>query len=275
LSGVAAIVGLPFLRETYPPVIRERIARALPDSERARYELILEKKGSFWEILRTSLVRPIIMLTRSLVCFVLSLYLAFSYAVYYLMFTVFPDLFMKKYHFSTGITGLTYSGLGVGFLLGSLLGGKLMDRLYNRLADQNGGKGTPEMRLPLFIFGSFLVPVGLFWYGWTAQAGAHWILPIIGTGIFGFAFLLTILPAQIYLIDIFAYSASALSAATVFRSILGFAFPLFGSQLYEKLDYGGGTSLLAGLAIVIGIPFPIWLYFKGEKIRQRGSDLFR
>jgi len=24
------------------------------------------------------------------------------------------------------------------------------------------------------------------WYGWSAQAKLHWIMPIIGTGIFGF-----------------------------------------------------------------------------------------
>ena len=41
--------------------------------------------------------------------------------------------------------------------------------------------------------------------------------------------------------------------------------------MYAKLDYGGGNSLLAGLAIVIGIPFPIWIYYYGEGIRTRSS----
>lgn len=49
--------------------------------------------------------------------------------------------------------------------------------------------------------------------------------------------------------------------------MLGFAFPLFGQQMFAALGYGGGNSLLAGLGIVIGIPFPIWLYFAGERIR--------
>ena len=29
------------------------------------------------------------------------------------------------------------------------------------------------------------------------------------------------------------------------------------------------SSDLAGLAIVLGIPFPIWIYFKGEEMRAR------
>ena len=52
-------------------------------------------------------------------------------------------------------------------------------------------------------------------------------------------------------------------------SLLGFVFPLFGAQMYEALGIGGGNSLLAGLAIIIGIPFPIWIWYKGEEIRSR------
>jgi len=57
----------------------------------------------------------------------------------------------------------------------------------------------------------------------------------------------------------------------VFRSLLGFAFPLFGAQMFAALGYGGGNSLLAGIAIVIGIPFPVWIYFHGEQIRAKSS----
>jgi hypothetical protein len=39
--------------------------------------------------------------------------------------------------------------------------------------------------------------------------------------------------------------------------------------MYAKLGYGGGNSLLAGLAIGIGIPFPIWIWYRGEDIRKR------
>ena len=41
--------------------------------------------------------------------------------------------------------------------------------------------------------------------------------------------------------------------------------------MFAALGYGGGNSLLAGLAIVIGIPFPIWLYFKGEQMRMNSK----
>ena len=99
-------------------------------------------------------------------------------------------------------------------------------------------------------------------------------MPIIGASIFGFAMLGTFLPIQLYLVDSFQYSASAIAAATVIRSVMGFAFPLFAEQMFDALKIGPGYSMLAGVAIVVGIPFPVWIYYRGEKIRLR-SDLNR
>lgn len=77
------------------------------------------------------------------------------------------------------------------------------------------------------------------------------------------------IPVQLYLVDSFTYSASALGAAAVLRCLFAFAFPLFGEQMFTTLGFGGGNSLLAGLAILTGIPFPIFLWFRGEQVRLR------
>jgi len=114
----------------------------------------------------------------------------------------------------------------------------------------------------------------LVWYGWSAEAKLHWMMPIVGTGIYGFAMMTTFLPILLYLVDTFIYAASATAAASLFRSLLGFAFPLFGQQMFNALGSGFANTLLACFAIALGIPFPLWLYFKGEAIRTR-SDLSR
>lgn len=41
--------------------------------------------------------------------------------------------------------------------------------------------------------------------------------------------------------------------------------------MFAALGSGPGNSLLAGIAVVLGIPFPVWLWFYGEKIRQRSK----
>ena len=111
-------------------------------------------------------------------------------------------------------------------------------------------------------------------------------MPIVGSGIFGFGMMLCFLPIQLYLVDSFEYAASAVAASSVrprlvcytpslltrftaqlFRSLLGFAFPLFGKQMFDALGLGPGNSLLGGLAILLGIPFPVFLWFKGAALR--------
>ncbi|KAF9247174.1 multidrug resistance protein 4 [Melanogaster broomeanus] len=273
LCGIAGFLALALLRETYAPIIRLQHDKYATDPEKAAsaHPNLIVHHTSHWNHLWTNLARPVVLLTRSSICFMLSLYVALMYGIYYLMFATFADLFSEVYHFSVGVAGLAYLGLAFGFLLATVFGAKVSDKIYLHLAKRNGGKGKPEMRVPALIFGSFFLPIGLLWYGWSAQARVHWIMPIIGTAIFGFGVMTTALPIQLYLVDTFKYAASALAAASVFRSVLGFIFPMFGADMYAKLGYGGGNSLLAGLAIVIGIPFPVWIYFAGERIRARNS----
>ncbi|KAF5343463.1 hypothetical protein D9758_011862 [Tetrapyrgos nigripes] len=271
LSGASLLVGVPFLRETYAPVIRRRRALASGDVEKATTLRGPMGDMSRMQYLWINLSRPVILLFGSLICFLLSLYMAFLYGVYYLMFATFSELFSEVYGFSIGTGGLVYLGLGIGFVSATWVGAKWADQVYHYLAQRNGGVGKPEMRIPALFFGSFFVPVGLFWYGWSAQAKIHWIMPIIGTGIFGFGLMTAYLPISLYLVDTFTYAASAIGAASTFRSLLGFGFPLFANQMFGALGIGGGNSLLAGLAIVLGIPFPVWLYFNGEKMRARSK----
>lgn len=273
ISGVAAIIGIPLMKETYAPVIRLRLYDMELDPEKIveGHPVLTAHHMDKWNYLWANLKRPAILLTRSFICFILSLYMALMYGIYFLLFTTFPDLFANVYHFSIGIGGLTYIGIGFGFVVATVFSAQLSDKIYIYLTARNGGKGNPEMRVPALIFGSLFVPVGLLWYGWSAQAEAHFMMPIIGTSIFGFGILTCFLPIQLYLVDTFTYAASATAAASTFRSFLGFAFPLFGQQMFATLGYGGGNTLLAAFAIIIGIPFPVWIYFAGERIRAKSS----
>ena len=50
----------------------------------------------------------------------------------------------------------------------------IVNCLFRQLADKNGGKGKPEMRMPALIFGSFFVPIGLL-YAWPYFFGVQGI----------------------------------------------------------------------------------------------------
>jgi hypothetical protein len=76
----------------------------------------------------------------------------------------------------------------------------------------------------------------------------------------------------IYLVDAYTvYSASAMAASTVFRSLLGALLPLAGPKMYQHLGLGWGTSVLAFIAVAM-MPLPVLFFKYGERIRE--SKLF-
>lgn len=119
----------------------------------------------------------------------LSIYMGLMYSYFYLLLTTLTPTFERVYHFKSNIVGLSYLGLGVGYLLGQFTFARLSDRmLKKRAAQAKEGRGEmkPEYRLPLAVVGGFSVPIAFFWFGWSAQERAHWILPIIGPAFLGF-----------------------------------------------------------------------------------------
>ncbi|CAK5261968.1 unnamed protein product [Mycena citricolor] len=268
VTALAGLIGVPFLKETYGPLVKLRVTTHPTDPEKtpqlADGVHSLPKKINF---LWTNFSRPLHLLTHSFICFTLSLYMAFMYGIYYLFFATLNAFFRKTYGFSIETCGLMYGGLGAGFMLAAFCNARYSNVFYKYLADKNGGVGEPEMRIPPMFIGSVFVPLGLLWYGWSAQAKLHWIMPVIGSGIFGYGMMTTFLPIQLYLVDSFKYAASALSAAFLFRSMLGFSFPLFGHAMFTKMGFGWGNTLLGGIAILLGFPFPAYIYYRGAALR--------
>lgn len=78
--GCASLVALPLLRETYGPVIqrrRERKRLSADPEAAARVEKIVElSRKERLLVLYNNLTRPIVLLTRSFICFILSAYMA-------------------------------------------------------------------------------------------------------------------------------------------------------------------------------------------------------
>lgn len=71
--GIASILAIPFLKETYAPVIRRRLHAHGTELEKGITTTQRQDRlGYIW----LNLKRPMILLTRSFICFILSLYMA-------------------------------------------------------------------------------------------------------------------------------------------------------------------------------------------------------
>lgn len=173
MSGVVT-VGIEFLnKETYGQVIiRWKTARLSKELHRDDLRSCYDPEKSSlepWRVLQRGLYRPMTMLFRSPIVFLLCLYMSFVYGLLYLLFTTITLVFETDYGFSAQLSGLAYLGIGVGFFAGVAAIAFTSDRTVVKLAKRNKGKFEPEMRMPAMIFYACFVPISFFWYGWTAD----------------------------------------------------------------------------------------------------------
>lgn len=273
-TAVVQCFGFFFLQETYAPKLlawrRDKLQK-----ETGNMDLHTEHDSpdkTLLNTLRIAMKRPFILLGTQPIVQILALYMAYLYGMMYLVLSTFPMLWTQRYHQSEGTGSLNFIAMGLGFFLGAQTCAPLMDRIYRRLKKRNNGVGKPEFRVPMMIPASLLVPIGLFWYGWSAQATVHWIVPDIGAVFFCFGSIVGFQCIQTYIVDAYTrYAASAIAAATVLRSLAGFAFPLFAPAMYERLDYGWGNSLLGFVSLGLGIPGPLLLWKYGATLRGKSK----
>lgn len=210
--------------------------------------------------------RPTKLLFLSPIVLLLSLLCAFFFGLMFLLFTSFPTVFEEQYHFSAGVSGLSYLGLGIGTAASLIAFALLSDRMHKALGDSP----KPEGRLKPIMWALPTVPIGMFWYGWAAEKQTHWIVPIIATTVFGFGYLLVLMPTQLYLVDAFGAeaAASALAANTILRCLFAAFLPLAGPSLYARLGLGWGNSVLGFISLVF-LPVPFLFYRYGGWLRER------
>lgn len=275
-NGFIAIFGTIFFRETYSPKLLHNKATALKKETGNEFlHTIYEIADgeTKWGQFVVTISRPLKLLFTHPMVFGLGSFMAFTYGFMYLMIVTFPTVYEVRYGYAVQIAGLMYLPMGIGYIAGVILFTIGIDKVYHYLTKRNGGVSKPEYRLPFLCFSGFGIPIGLVWYGWSVEKQLHWIMPAIGTGIFAFSFIAVFQTIQNYLIDMNnRFAASSIAAAAVFRSLFGFAFPLFARQMYDRLGYGWGNTLCAIIGFTLGVPFPIFCLKYGERLRNWANN---
>lgn len=174
-----------------PVILRKKAEKKRKDTGDERWKAPVEKANkSVFRTVGHALLRPFQILAFEPMALILDLYSAILLGILYLFFGAFPFVFEGVYGFNLWQTGLTFLGLMLGMLIGAMTSG-VWQKVRMRLVEKNAritgvrDKSEPEFRLPPVIVGSAFVTVGLFWFAWTTLSWVHWIVPIIGSGIFG------------------------------------------------------------------------------------------
>lgn len=265
-GGIMILVA--FIPETYAPVILKRRAAKLR-KETGDMNIITEQektKLTLSAIIRTSLIRPVTMILTEPVLDLMCMYIVLIYAMLYAFFFAYPIIFGKLYGYNDGQIGLMFIPIliGAGF---ALFATPYVEKQFKKICLTRSP--TPEDRLVGAMWGAPFIPISLFILGATSFPHIIWVGPASSGIAFGFGMVLCYYSVNNYIIDSYQkYAASALAAKVFLRSGGGAAFPLFITQMYDRLGLQWASWLLAfiGLAMVL-IPFGFYIF--GARIRAK------
>lgn len=191
-AGATLLLIFLLVPETYHPVLlREKARKLRKETGEDRWRAPMEKMDkSIAGTIAYSLRRPVQLLLFEPMCLNLCVLSAILLGTLYLFFGAFPLVFGGNHGFTAAQTGLSFLGIFVG-MVAACLTDPLFHNNYVRLIKEREiatgeiGGSEPEYRLPPAIIGAVIVPIGLFIFAWTTFASVHWIVPIIGSAIFG------------------------------------------------------------------------------------------
>jgi hypothetical protein len=137
------------------------------------------------------------------------------------------------------------------------------------------GQPPPEAAVFAVCVGSVLIPIGEFWFAWTARPPVHWTCPILAGLPFGLGNGLVFIYATNYLAGSYTvYAASSLAGNSIVRYGLAGVLPLAGNRMYHAMGAEWAGTMLALIEVAL-IPIPFIFYRYGDRIRMRSPMIVK
>lgn len=197
-----------FLKESYKPIIlkRRRKRLGIPEPHKDK-----NGPGTLRIFLTITLFRPITMLITEPIVAFFSLYISMNFGILFSFFASFPLVYSQVYGFNSGQVGLAFLPIMVGCTIATLtcvfcdrflyqreaMRVRGSDRSGKNLRDEQAASSQswevqpamkalvePEHRLYSAMLGGIGLPIGLFWFAWTARSDVHWASPVVSTILF-------------------------------------------------------------------------------------------
>lgn len=153
------------------------------------HKSVAEKSRKYIKLLKRCFLDPlkIILLLRFPAVALTVIWASITFGcLYFLNISIETTFSSPPYNFSTLVVGLLYIPNSLGYVIASLFGGRWLDHIMKREAKKAGRideKGRlifrPEDRMKenAWIAGS-VFPLALMWYGWSAEKGVFWVVPV-------------------------------------------------------------------------------------------------
>ena len=287
MAAVATVVATLVVPETFSPLLLRRKAERLRQETKdwALHAESEEETISLTTLRKKYLIKPAQMLIREPVVstfrpphlsnsltphqlIFVTIYMSLVYAIIYACFALFPVSFLLDRKWSFGVSSLPFLALMAGFWLACLLTAIFTKRWIMPRIIRRKGLKVPEERLPMVILGAIMLPVALFWFGWSSHPSTNPASQIIAAVFIGCGTLLVFMSTFTYILDTYAaeHVNSAAVAMTLCRSVLAAAFVMFAGPMYEGIGVDWASSLLGFVCLAL-TPFPVLFYVYGARIR--------
>lgn len=231
-----------------------------------RVQSVSQKSSRYISVLKRCLLDPlkIILLLRFPAVLITVYYASLAFGSLYLLNISIQTTFSAPpYNFSELVVGLAYIPASIGYILGSLFGGRWIDFIMAREARKAGrydARGKliyqPEdrMRENAWI-AAILYPSALVWYGWTAERGIFWLVPLIANLFFGIGSMLIFGMATTMLTEFMPKKASSGVAVNNFvRNIFSCVGAVVSDPLIRAIGNGWlftGVGVIAAASSIV------------------------
>ncbi|CAH6723786.1 quinidine resistance protein 3 [[Candida] jaroonii] len=248
--------------------LQSRLSKELdvPKSKREKWENF---KFESYELLIKPL-HSLVLLTYPPVILVISHSAICFAAIYFFNITISYEYSRAPYNYSTLIVGLLYIPNSVTYILASIFGGRWNDKLLRKYADKHNGELSPESRISwnLIIATILYIPACLI-FGWTLKYHLHWVVPLVGTALFGFSSMLVIGVSVTYLVDTLpGKGATGVALNNLVRQILATIATFVVDPLLVALGPGILYSIILGIILISSFSL-VYLKVNGDKLRQK------
>ncbi|KIJ68577.1 hypothetical protein HYDPIDRAFT_106784 [Hydnomerulius pinastri MD-312] len=273
-AGICWLQIIFTIPETYEPILLVKKAKELRKSTGdERYHAAMELETvSISERLEKVVARPFKVLFREPMLMALTLYMSFVYGCIYLLFEAYPIVFTEGHHLNAGVSGLVFLPLPIGGFIAVAMYILFINPRYARKVNECAPHPVPpEYRLRVAMIAAPFFAISFFWFAWTSYPRISIWAPMMSGALLGWSICWIFLALFNYIIDAYLFvAASALAACTVVRSLFGAGFPLFATQMYEKLGPQWASSLLGFIALAM-MPIPFVLTKYGPTLRMKSK----
>ncbi|CAI4059674.1 hypothetical protein SUVZ_04G2550 [Saccharomyces uvarum] len=194
--------------------------------------------------------------------------------VYFVNMTVEYKYSRPPYNFKPLYIGLLYIPNSITYLFASIYGGRWVDMLLKRYKEKYGIL-APEARISWNVVTSVIsFPIALLIFGWCLDKKCHWVTPLIGTALFGYAAMMTIGATLSYLVDSLpGKGATGVALNNLIRQILAATAVFVTTPMLNGMGTGWAFTMLA--FIVLGASSVLIILKKHGDYWRENYDLQR